>query len=1023
MKKLFTMMATALLVLGGTRTAYAEMQTNYAEPFDNIDVSAHDFAPKGWGHIVESAELGWGNEYYVTYTNPTEGGQNGAYLAAGEQTFSDWYSGDEATVNDLLVTPAVTGNVSFYAKLTKSSGSVKLYTCTKEGNSYKMGNEYAAELPSLSDTQWTLVSLPNVAAGTHIGIRLENAGIDEFTAASADIELKKSLSVDKVTLMGENELLANESNEVSFTFEVQVTNNGDMELTPGMENYSISIINYSRGNEVVATQAINETLAIGASATVTVTATVPVVVDEGDDEMYERFDICENFNATSKMGSWITAIPYVSILKVYGPKSSYMAMEEGEVLDFGIVSDNPSSIELQLANAGAKPLRITSIDRAEGIECTPALPIELLPGGEKLTLTLTLGNSVPGEKNGSIVFKEDDNALFSLASAGLVIENGIYYENFEKEEYPIGMIIGENWDLSSSHSNLQTATNKQWMDHSLSNFSKLILPKLAFEAGDVLSFRGAKKYDSGGADLNIYYSTDRKEWTLLKSFTEADFSDEKVSYDASYDGFLFTWLNVDNIPAGEGYIAFEAGLVRIDDVYGGKLVAVAHDLFLSAYELPSQATVNNRYTATLSAQNINSTVEKAGSYTVTLYVNGEAVATADNTADWAAGETKTFELAFTPHVAGTMEAYMEITADDNYTVSTEKANITVGKEMFMKTITVGTATGTGDQSPLNTFYKNSVSETIYPAEKLGGLQAGEQITGLIYKGYNMSKVLPVHLRVWMECTADAAFGDEFTPRDTNEMTLVYDSDYNFEMVGTSTNIVEVLRLAFTEPFEYTGGNVRIVMEHTSTVYTRIYFEQEAEMQNTTICRKSDSDISSATWEKASQGMPVVTFMLEAEAPTVSGTVTDKTTGNPIEGATVELTTGDILYSGVTDETGHYSIEIFVEWRDFDVTIRKEGYKTLTQSRAISFEDTSIEGKNFELEQDLPTALAQTQADDMLCYTTPQGVKVVCSRAMTLHLYDVTGRLIRRIEAAEGETYLERLTAGVYILNGQRIMVK
>ena len=122
------MMAAALLAGWSAGMARAEVVANYTESFDNLDVSKHDFAPKGWGHIVESYEDGY-ETYYVEYANPATGGQAGAYLEAGSQSLgSSWSLTD---VDDLLVTPAVTGDVTFYAKLAKLSGAVTLYTCTK----------------------------------------------------------------------------------------------------------------------------------------------------------------------------------------------------------------------------------------------------------------------------------------------------------------------------------------------------------------------------------------------------------------------------------------------------------------------------------------------------------------------------------------------------------------------------------------------------------------------------------------------------------------------------------------------------------------------------------------------------------------------------------------------------------------------------------------------------------------------------------------------------------------------------
>ena len=136
MRKIYSLLAMMVLALGIPAVAQESIQ-NYVEGFDNLDTSNHEFAPKGWGHIVDNySDWYGGGDYYVEYSNPQTGGQDdGAYLSIGSQQLgSGW---DTETVDDILVTPAVSGNVSLYVKLEKMGGSIKFYTCTKQGNSLR----------------------------------------------------------------------------------------------------------------------------------------------------------------------------------------------------------------------------------------------------------------------------------------------------------------------------------------------------------------------------------------------------------------------------------------------------------------------------------------------------------------------------------------------------------------------------------------------------------------------------------------------------------------------------------------------------------------------------------------------------------------------------------------------------------------------------------------------------------------------------------------------------------------------
>ena len=117
----------------------------YSETFTGLSTSKHDFAPVGWGHIVDYLPYsggGWGgDDVYVSYSVPTSGGQSGAYLKGGSQSLTnDDY--DSKTAYDLLVTPAVKGTVTFYVKNSSySTGKLSLYQCTKNGDTYTKGEE------------------------------------------------------------------------------------------------------------------------------------------------------------------------------------------------------------------------------------------------------------------------------------------------------------------------------------------------------------------------------------------------------------------------------------------------------------------------------------------------------------------------------------------------------------------------------------------------------------------------------------------------------------------------------------------------------------------------------------------------------------------------------------------------------------------------------------------------------------------------------------------------------------------
>ncbi len=1022
------MMAAALLAGWSAGMARAEVVANYTESFDNLDVSKHDFAPKGWGHIVDSYE-DWYETYYVEYANPATGGQAGAYLEAGSQSLgSSWSLTD---VYDLLVTPAVTGNVTFYVKLTKAGGTFTVYTCTKdEQGEFSRGAAYVAEVPELSTDAWTQVTLPAVPAGTYLGFRLDEAAIDEFAAASADVVLKSSLEITDVTLVGgEDELLADEQNAISFTLEAIVRNNGEVDLTPGMDNYSVSVVINSLDDELVTTQDIAVSLAVGAETTLTIPVTYTLNLEEGETEFRESFYVKENLTGTSEFVDWITGIPYIGILQAWLAGESG-ALESTDVLDFGIVRDAPYSLLLEVRNDGAKPIRLTGIALPEGFTYSPALPLDLQPGADKDTITLTLGTSVTGDRGGQLTLTCDDGTTFAVNVAGLVLDAEAYYEDFEDETLPAGMIAGDSWKLSKDPYEAQTDQNKQWMEHGTSsNPTRLILPKLVVaEGGETLSFRAAKR--AANSTLYVSYSADRQEWTRLDTLDVDDFTNDKPEgVYGGYDNFAFSWFSVD-LPEGEWYVAFESGYARLDDIYGCKLAEVAHDLYLTGSELPATATVNSTYTATASVLNVASQAEAAESYTATLYVDGQVVATADNTTEWAAGETRTFTFSYTPHAAGAVQAYIEVALADDYKLATPETTVTVAEEVFTSDYVVGTPTAKAFQqhAPLRTYNEKSASETIYPASVLSGLESGTKILGIAYNGYTDSRFpVATHIRVWMECTQDAPFAETITARNTDEMTLLYDSDYELPKVGSAEATAEIMHFVFTELFTYTGGNLRVVIESISDAWGNSFFETDQSVSNTSIWRGTDGEnLADEDWALTDKGMPVVRLQLEAEAPAISGKVTDAETGEALAGATVTFTStsGNVLYTGTTNDAGEYNVPILKqEYLIYNATVVKEGYLTLEKERAVMFSLESMTGIDFQLQRNNTTGLPSAEADGLLIASLPEGLLVQAAHDTTVQVHDVAGRLVRRMDVQAGQTWISDLTPGLYIVNGQKAVVR
>ncbi len=173
MNRIYSLL-TALVLALALPAARAEVVNNYSFDFSGLSTTAHDFAPSGWGHIVGSyfSYDDW-TTYYVSYTQKTSGGvDDSPCLYVGSQNVGSGY--DTQEVNDMLVTPQVSGTVTLAVKQYTATGSVKFYACTSSGSSFVKGDEITASYPDgvteLSTTDYTVLTI-TLAEPTYIGIR------------------------------------------------------------------------------------------------------------------------------------------------------------------------------------------------------------------------------------------------------------------------------------------------------------------------------------------------------------------------------------------------------------------------------------------------------------------------------------------------------------------------------------------------------------------------------------------------------------------------------------------------------------------------------------------------------------------------------------------------------------------------------------------------------------------------------------------------------------------------------------
>ncbi len=955
--KHFNKILASAAVLLGLGWANAETVENYTVDFNTaISTSDHAFkvAP-GWKHIVGGEEDWWGDITYVTYTYQATAGVDGTgALGIGSQ------SGTSVDNYDYLVTPAITGTATLQVQLTSSAtnAGIKIYlineaddgTLTVGDVKVNEGNQYGTSLFSQEAYGTVTVSGLN---GQRIGIVGDRVNIDNFAVeGTAEIEYEKALTITSATssITGSGSINCDTEGNYSFTYTITVQNTGECDLAADDPNMYVGIANYLDLTNPVATAPIGQALAMGESATIEVSVTL----NYAQYGSRTRWDAIEGISSTRYVVTpWVEPIPYLPNITVRDANGNNLGEYPNYAATFGAFGmiNEATSKTLQIRNSGAAPGEVT-IAAPEGFTADPAT--FTAEAGSSTNVTVTMSADEIGIKSGDLVVSCGDNVVCTIPMSGTVLDPTKWFVNFEDQQIPAGCIVENNaWSVNTDSKTISD-DNKRYLVSASRTLNKFITPLLTVTEGEKMTVDVGRltSYAADDILLNVYYSTDRENWTLITTVPSADLpSTVNSGYNRQY---LPKTVVLEGIPAGEVYVAFEAGYVYIDNIYGFELADVDHDVIVNSCSIPATAMANNDLTVKVTLKNILGEAE-AADYTATLYFDGEAVATAD-AQEIAATGTADFEFTFVPTEVGEHTAYVEFVWEDGYTVTTDVNTVTIAAESAEKNVIVGNTDPTSPAwymstynyaVPICNYYRNGWSETLYTPAMLteAGLSVGEAITSITYMGYCPGEVTDA-IKVYVITTSDDTM-EPFSKTDVSELTPVYDSEYTFVAVGSADAPVDLFRVDLAEPIVWDGGSLRVIVasDRVSGSDTRSCFLTDQSIGGECYQNRSDSQSSSAmSVSSKCTNFPVTKFGVQLTPNTYSGKVTD-TDGNPLAGVTVTLTsrtevqpegaprraatTGPVAYTATTDENGDFSVEVVQTDKVYDANFALEGYKPVT----------------------------------------------------------------------------------------------
>lgn len=943
MKK--SLFLSALLSLAVAAPAVAEVTTDYTEGFEGTA-----FRPKGWRNVASSTYAN------ATFTVNATGGHSGGCLAVNQ--YSDYYSTyyKNFSYADVLVTPKVKGTVSIWVK---ANGSKPQLTFYKMSDDKTLGSTYSA--PSLVEgtevnivdgkalDNWTEIKVENVPE-TYIGIRAHNLYIDDFAASEATLSYATSVTADATNTSGSTNFEADSNNKMTVKFKVTLVNTGDTDITGP---FDISLINATNSNKQFGTDRITDNLPFGATIEkeFSMTGDAELAPDTKSNAFRVKIAHSSLGEVEASLG-YFNIIPYAPVKNLmlaeenYKNANNYTSVDIDDMITLG--AGAAPSRKLWLWNSGTAPLKITAIS-CEGDFSADKTAVELAGDG-RADITVS-ASGAPGLKTGKITFTDATLGDFSYDLQALVTDGAadVYTEDFEAETLPAGWIIPSGWKSTDAGARSDLAGQK-FLASSSSSVYRLISPKLSFADGENFYFM-ATKTDNTSGKLSVYTSPDRVNWTEVKVIDTRS-EDKSALFNTlkpTGTGYGVYDLRLFAIPmtAGETYIAFDAGGAGIDNLCGGKLVDVSHDIYVVDVNIPTVAAVNTRYITGAKLRNIKAETETG--YAIVLEVDGKEVGRAAETPDLESGVDTGVEVTFTPHDAGTFPARLLFVSGDD-TVELNKFEITVDEEKASKEYQVGVEKIT-TTDPFNTFYQGSQAQVIYTPEMLQ-METGMKITGVAYHGYTEYEQVK-HIKVWIENTEDTAYDpDNIVAAPTDKMTLVYDADYTFRPCGDNNKkeYEPVYAIEFSEPFEYTGKSLRIMTEMRTdasqdenasgkhsfyTVDNSAYDFWNDKYDNRCIIKKKeyaedlDDDEYSADWYMYKTGYPVTYFTVAKDVAVLKGNITDDF-GAAVEGAAVSLASDDILYKAVSDAEGNYSMNIANVGLTYTLDASAEGFDTFTE---------------------------------------------------------------------------------------------
>ncbi|MDD3049889.1 MAG: carboxypeptidase regulatory-like domain-containing protein [Candidatus Cloacimonetes bacterium] len=338
--------------------------------------------------------------------------------------------------------------------------------------------------------------------------------------------------------------------------------------------------------------------------------------------------------------------------------------------------------------------------------------------------------------------------------------------------------------------------------------------------------------------------------------------------------------------------------------------------------------------------------QTVSNYSVNLFKSdGTLLATTNINSQLLTGETAYHALSFTPDQQGEVIIFGNVELNGDGIVennNTPNMIVTIYPE-GVGMIQIGNGTTTANTLPIDYFYYNSLSQTMYYPEEFAPLSGGS-INSIVYQ-YNFTEIPEYpNIQVWLAETDVQDFSNGWIPVDREEFTLVYDGAPEYTL-GAGELVIPI-----DEPYFYSGTSNLIIMVRRadpSQYYNstnQFYYEETPNYPNRAVEAHSDGTANApdiynppTNYNNLSR-VPNTTFIMDF---TGTGSIEGICTSGGLPMDNVTVTAEQTRYSTTTDANGQYSFPFLITGT-YNLTASKFGYYDETiQNITLSEGETII----------------------------------------------------------------------------------